>query len=75
MLKSERSASTPVRHTQSAAVPTDEGRLERFELNDHYFEIDWNEVDPPGEEDQPGIPHDEVMREIRALQKRPVRTR
>jgi hypothetical protein len=42
------------------------GRFESFDINGYHFEVDWNEIDPPGFDEDPedGIPHEQVMREM-----------
>ena len=45
------------------------------ELNGTVFYEDWDEIDPPGSDDEPGIPHEVVMAEIWAMLKKPVRAR
>jgi len=50
---------------------SDCGRFESFGYNGYHFEIDWDEIDPPGvSDDEPQIPHEQVMEETRALIKR-----
>lgn len=44
------------------------GRFESFDYNGYHFEVDWDEIDPPGIDDEPGIPHEQVMREMRELE-------
>ena len=52
------------------------GRFESFDYNGYHFELDWDEIDPPDvSDDEPGIPHEQVMEEMRALIKRMVRKR
>lgn len=41
------------------------GRFESFYCNGYYYEIDWDEIDPPGAEEEEGIPHAQVMEESR----------
>jgi hypothetical protein len=43
------------------------GRFESFDINGVHFEVDWDEIDPPGHVDGPEdeIPHEQVMREMR----------
>jgi hypothetical protein len=50
---------------------SDCGRFESFDYNGYHFEIDWDEIDPPGvSDDEPQIPHEQVMEKTRALIKR-----
>jgi hypothetical protein len=48
-------------------VVSDCGRFESHDCNGHHFEIDWDEIDSPGAKDESGIPHEQVMEEMRAL--------
>jgi hypothetical protein len=43
------------------------GRFESFDYKGNHFEIDWNEIAPPGSEseDEEGFPHEQVMEEMR----------
>jgi hypothetical protein len=43
------------------------GRFESFDCNGYHFEVDWDEIDPPDEAEEPGIPHEVVMREMHEL--------
>lgn len=39
----------------------------------YVFYENWDEIDPPGrDDDEPEIPHEEVMAKIRALLKKPI---
>ena len=42
------------------------GRFESFDYKGNHFEIDWNEIAPPGAEsdDEEGTPHEEFMAEM-----------
>jgi hypothetical protein len=42
------------------------GRFESFDYKGGHFEIDWNEIAPPGaeEDDEEGTPHEEFMAEL-----------
>ncbi len=43
------------------------GRFESFDYRGNHFQIDWDEIAPPGAEgeDEEGIPHEQVMEEMR----------
>ncbi len=43
------------------------GRFESFDYKGNHFEIDWDEIAPPGaeDEDEEGTPHEEFMEEMR----------
>lgn len=43
------------------------GRFESFDYKGNHFEIDWDEIAPPGSEseDEEGFPHEQVMEEMR----------
>jgi hypothetical protein len=43
------------------------GRFESFDCNGAHFEVDWDEIAPPDEVEEPGIPHEVVMREMDEL--------
>src|SRR4051794_15513599 len=42
------------------------GRFESFDFKGNHFEIDWNEIAPPGAEteEEEGTPHEEFVREL-----------
>ena len=42
------------------------GRFESFDYKGNHFEIDWDEIAPPGdtETDDDGTPHEEFMKEL-----------
>jgi len=42
------------------------GRFESFDYKGNHFEIDWDEIAPPGaeSEDEEGTPHEEFMAEL-----------
>jgi hypothetical protein len=42
------------------------------DINGYIFHDDWDEIDPPGSDDQPEIPHEVVMAEIFEMLKMPV---
>jgi hypothetical protein len=43
------------------------GRFESFDFRGQHFEVDWDEIAPPGaeEDDEEGTPHEEFMEEMR----------
>ncbi len=41
-----------------------------IEINGYVFHEDWNEIDPPGSDDEPEIPHEEVMAYLHDLVKK-----
>ena len=67
-----------VRHTSEAVnekgevvkvVHLDGGYVE---FDGYVFHEDWDEIDPPGSDDEPGIPHELVVAEIREMLGKPV---
>ena len=46
------------------------GRFESFDYNGYHFEVDWDEINPPGIDDEPQIPHEQVVRETLELLER-----
>ena len=42
------------------------------DINGYIFHDDWDEIDPPGNDDEPDIPHEVVMAEIFEMLKTPV---
>ena len=50
-------------------VHLDDGYVE---VDGYVFHEDWDEIDPPGSDDEPGIPHEVVMAEIREMLRKPI---
>ena len=42
------------------------------QIGDYVFYENWDEIDPPGSDDEPGIPHEVVVAKIWAMLKKPV---
>ena len=68
-----RSARSPVTgHVDDPSALRPDRAIEHLdgtlELNGYFFEVDWDEIDPPeGHPDAQEIPHETVVAEIRAL--------
>ena len=45
------------------------------QINGHVFHENWDEIDSPKHDEEPAIPHEEVMASIYALLKQPVELR
>ena len=70
---------SPIARRTSEAID-EEGELvevlhledECIEVNGYVFHENWDEIDPPGGDDGPDIPHELVMAETRAMLRKPV---